>query len=111
MANERWEVILQIQLGLPWRQASAEQRKEAHAEFLEMAKKWKASGIRLIGTFTFPQVLNGYSNNWFFGIDNDTQMDQINRDIMGSQFGKIIEDFSLANGGANADFEENWRSW
>jgi chlorite dismutase len=110
MAEIRLEVLLQFTNGLPWRQASEEQKKKAMESWRQLYKKWKGSGIHLIGNFSASRALDRYSNNLLFAIKDIQQYNEMTGDLMDADATKWIEDWRMVLGQGFPQVEELWKS-
>jgi hypothetical protein len=76
--------MLRLHLGVPFRQASAEERQELMEQFKQFYAKWKASGVKLIGSYHgCGEGVGGYAHYVLFDVDDIETVYQMNRDIFG----------------------------
>jgi hypothetical protein len=110
MTDQPIRVFFQASLGLAFRQATNEEKKKVGEAWEECAKKWKSSGVKLIGYFgAYGEALDGYGHNYIFEVDDVSKVQEMDADIHQSEFGKFVERLSLHVGRGHGT-EEWWES-
>lgn len=110
-ATRPLRILFRFSFGLPYRRASDEEKKKTGDLLTQMMKKWKASGVKLIGYFGAQgETLDGFSHNMILAVDDVTKALELDADITGTEFGKYIERFSLVIGWGFPPLEELWKS-
>ena len=103
-------VLFRLHFGSPYQQAPEEERKKAGELVRETFKKWKASGIRLIGTFSSTAHVDGYAHYTILEVDDLSQVQEMDRDIFLAEVGKYIERFDFTVGISRQFIEDIWKS-
>ena len=97
MSEVKYGVLFQFSLGLPWRQASQEERDKATEGWQAMLAKWEADGIERLG-YIVTQATE-YAHTGLFRLKNADQHHQMEQDINDAVDAfKLVEKFSLAIG-------------
>ena len=110
MADQPIRVLFRYQLGLPFRQASDEEKKRASELWEEMSKKWKSSGVRLIGYFgAYGHAVDGFCHHYIFEVDDLERVREMNADVFRGKGSKYLERFSFHIGQGHGS-EEWWAS-
>jgi hypothetical protein len=110
MAEKPFRVLYRYMYGLPTRQASAEDRAKMRPLTEQLLRKWKTSGVKLIGYFsTYGNAVDGFCHHMILELDDLEKVTQMAEDIQGGEFGKLIERFDFHVGGGAAA-EEFWGS-
>ncbi len=102
-------VLFRFHLGLPFRQASDEEKQKSHESMGEMFKKWKSSGVKLIGTFGSPAHEDGFASHMILEVEDIAQVGEMDHDIFMGDAGKFIEDFQFHIGVARTHIEDIWK--
>jgi hypothetical protein len=103
-------VLFRFSIGLPYRQASAEEKKQVLALLQQMFQAWKAAGVRLIGTFGNQGAVDGFSHYIVLEVDDLSQVVAMDQAIMGGEVGRFVEKFSFHIGWKRDFVEEIWNS-
>ena len=103
-------VLFRIHAGLPYRQASEEEKKRLLELWIEMFKKWKSSGVKLLGTFGSGAHVDGFAHHMILEVEDEGKVGEMDRDIMMGEVGQFIEDFQFHIGGARKEIEDVWES-
>jgi hypothetical protein len=104
------KVLFQFTLGNPFFAASADARQQAMAEWRNVLRKWKASGVRLIGTFvTYGQPAAGYAHTVLLEIPHIEMLHEMNLDANGGTIGALKVGHHFTLGVRNAFVEEWWQ--
>jgi hypothetical protein len=104
------KVLFQFTLGNPFFTASDAARQQALAEWRDVLRKWKASGVRLIGTFaTYGQPAVGYANTVLLEVPHIEMLHQMNLDANGGTIGALKVGHHFTPGVRNAIVEEWWQ--
>jgi len=87
-------------LGLPWRQATEEQRQKSIEASAAMMRKWKAAGIELVGYFGAPSAgATGHVHNYIFRVKDAAQFHQMAADVdQANEAWKIVERHAMTFG-------------
>lgn len=103
-------VMSRWSLGLVGRTTPEEVRKADWEEVAQIAKKWKAAGVRLLAAFDFlGQGLDGlYSHVLFYAVPSMDVLLEMNQDLWTSKWAKHVENYSLVIGVNRPDTIENW---
>ena len=102
-------IMFRFSTGLPWRQASAEERARFSSLFTEIFTRWKSSGVKLLGYFgSRGQGIDGFSHNLIFAVDDLSVIDEMDADIISGEIGRYVEKFSFDVGWGLASFEGIW---
>ena len=97
MAAIKYEVMYQVTLGLPWRQASQEERDRAYEAYHAMTAKWKARGIERIA-YIATQATE-YAHTYIYRLKSADQHFLMAQDINDAvDLFRYIEKFSIALG-------------
>ncbi|NPV10060.1 MAG: hypothetical protein HPY83_19105 [Anaerolineae bacterium] len=112
MADRPIRVLFQYTLGLPYGQASEEERKQAAESALEMARKWKASGVTYVGYFG---SLAGpgapeFAHTTVLEVKDFVQVQEMSDELYHSEWGKYVEKYRLEVGSGWPDLDAFWRS-
>ncbi len=111
MANQpSIRVLFRFSVGLPYRQASAKEKKQALALLEQAFQKWKAAGVRLIGTFGNQGAVDGFSHYIILEVDDLSQIVEMDEEIMGGEVGRYIEKFSFHIGWSRTFVEDIWNA-
>jgi hypothetical protein len=103
-------VFFRASLGLPFRQASDEEKRKVDELWNEMATKWKSAGVRLVGYFgAHGEALDGFGHNYIFEVDDVEIVRKMDDDIVRGELGKYIERFSF-HIGCGRGVEDWWRA-
>ena len=102
-------VFFQVHMGLPYRQASDEQRSEVMDSLTGIFRKWKSSGIRLIGYFGAPGRIEGCAHNYVFEVDDVKQVREMDGDIFNGKVRAAIEKYRFHIGWGRG-VEDLWES-
>ena len=103
-------ILFRATLGLPYRQASDQQKKEFGRLWEATATKWKSSGIKLVGYFgAHGEALDGFSHNYIFEVDDACQVQDMDADIFQTQIGRYIERYSF-HIGSSPGIEAWWEA-
>ena len=112
MAGKPIRVLYRFMFGLPARQASEEARDQRVSLSQELFKKWKASGVKLIGYFaTYGNAVDGFCHHMILEVDELDKVQEMAVDIQDGEIGRFIERFDFHVGsGFEAQIEEFWES-
>ena len=102
-------VLFRFHLGLPFRQASEEERKKVGELMRETFQEWKSSGIKLIGTFGSPAHVDGFATYMIFEVDDFSKVGKMDQGFFRGEVGKFIEDFQVHVGIARTFIEDMWK--
>jgi hypothetical protein len=103
-------VLFRVSLGLPFRQASNEERKRVMQLWQETATKWKSAGVKLVGYFGADgSALHGFGHHYIFEVDDLSVIREMDADIFYGELGKYVEDFAF-NIGWGRGTEDWWES-
>ena len=102
-------VLFRCHFGLPFRQASEEEKQKVQDGMGEVFKKWKASGTKLMGYFGSSAHVDGFSHYMLFEIDDAAQVGEMDNDIFAGEIGKYVEDFQIHVGRDFEAIEEIWK--
>jgi len=104
------KVLFQFTLGNPFFAASADARQQAMTEWRDMVRKWKARGVRLIGTFaTYGQPAAGYAHTVLLEIPHIEMLQEMNHDALVGAIGALQVGHHFAIGVRSAKVEEWWQ--
>lgn len=104
------KVLFQFTLGNPFFAAPDEARQQALAEWRDVLRKWKASGVRLIGTFaTYGQPAAGYVHTVLLEIPRIEMLHEMNLDANRGTMGALKMGHHFTLGERNAFIEEWWQ--
>ena len=101
-------VLFRFHAGLPFRQASEEDRKQCFELWDDMLEKWKTSGVKLIGSFGSPAHVDGFANYLIFEVEDTGLVTEMDHDIQMGDAGQLIEDFQFHVGTPRTRVEEIW---
>jgi hypothetical protein len=94
MADLQIRVLFRWVNGLPWRQASEEERKETSEQAGVMLEKWKASGVKLLADFNVAgNAVDDFAHFWIYEVPDVAMVREMTQDI--TRIGKHMEKFSL----------------
>ena len=102
-------VMFRLHLGLPFRQAPDAEKLKVREGLGEAFKKWKESGIKLIGTFTSSAHVDGFAHHLLLEVDDITKVTEMDHDIFGGELGKYVEDFQIHTGRDFQVIEDTWK--
>ena len=101
-----YQSSLRWTLGLPFRQASEEDKKRALESQTELLRAWKASGVQLVTTFGVSGgSWDGYWRNYMFDVPDLRKARRMSTDVSHSVLGKFTEKFELVYGSREASIE------
>ena len=107
MADKPVRALLRFQLGTPFRLASAEEKQQTIDVFGQMLKKWKSSGVKLIGGFdSYGDGTTGYAHLAILEVDDVAVIESLNNDIFASDM--LFEKHSIEIGDLRPMFEKFW---
>jgi hypothetical protein len=99
-------VVFQWHLGLPWRQASEEEREQSNTLLLQIFEKWKRDpGI----THRYYFLRRGVAHYNIFEVDDLSKIDEMDNDITLAQ-GLLLEKYSFEVVFANRTVADAWGS-
>jgi hypothetical protein len=111
MADEPIRVLYRAVAGLPARQASKEEWRALGDLTAQIWEKWKASGVKLIGSFsTYGNAVDGFCHHFILEVDDVRQVHEMQRDIQGGEFGRFIEKYDFHVGYPFGKLEEEWHA-
>jgi len=102
-------VLFRFHFGLPFRQASDEEKQKAYQAIEELFKKWKSSGVKLIGTFGGPAHVDGFAHHMILEVEDVSKVWEMDQGIFGGEVGKLIEEFQFHIGVARTSIEDIWK--
>jgi hypothetical protein len=102
-------VLYRYHGGFPARQATAEENAENMEKIRQTFKKWKASGVKLVGSFHGAgEGVGGYGHYMILDIDDIETLYEMNSDVY-SGLGGMYQKHSFAVG-LPPIIEEMWES-
>ena len=108
MTDQSVRVLLRLHLGAPYRLASEEERQQSSAKFSQILKKWKASGVKLLGAYSaYGEGLGGFSHHLILDVSGPQGVEELNNDIFGS--GMLFERHSIDSGHMPSPIERMWQ--
>jgi hypothetical protein len=111
MSDEPIRVLYRAVGGLPARQASKEERSKFGDLGAQILEKWKASGVKLIGSFsTYGNAVDGFCHHIILEVDDVRKVHEMQRDIQGGEFGRFIERYDFHVGYPFRNLEEAWHA-
>jgi hypothetical protein len=96
-------VLFRYQMGLPYRQASPQERDAWARAFADMLRKWKSSGVKLKASFNSSSRVGGFCHNWIMEAGSMEFAQGLSSDLVTGPVGKLLEDFSIEVGGSMAE--------
>jgi hypothetical protein len=97
MADQPIRVLFRFHAGVPFRQASEEAKAQYRAQLIQNFGKWKASGVKLVGSFSaYGEGVGGFAHHVILDVPEITMVREMNRDILG--LGGIYQKHSFAIG-------------
>jgi hypothetical protein len=110
VAHQPIRVLFRFTRGLPFRQASDEEKKWVDTYWTETARRWKSRGVKLLGYFgAYGHAVDGFCHHYVFEVDDVDTVRQMNADIYRGKGGKYLEHFSFHVGQGHGS-EEWWAS-
>ena len=103
-------VLFRMHFGLPFRQASQEEKQKVSEKLTQMFNTWKTSGIRLLGTFGSPAHVGGFAHYLLFEVDDYEKVGEMDRGIFAGEVGRYIENFDLHIGMSRSQIEDVWKA-
>jgi hypothetical protein len=110
MAEKPIRVLWRVTLGQPYRHAAADEKQRANESLTATLKKWKAAGVRLLGSWMAPGGdLDGYCHYLILEMKDLEQLSQFNREFFDtSEYARLIAEYSMAVGDINQPWEKWW---
>ena len=110
MADQPIRVLFRFTRGLPFRQASDEEKQRVNELWTALCTKWKSGGVELIGYFgAYGHSVDGFCHNYIFEVDDVEQVRRMNTDVFRGEGAQYLETFSFHLGQGHGS-EEWWAS-
>jgi hypothetical protein len=112
MAEKSIRVLFRFTLGQPYRHASAEEKQAANKSMGEHMTKWKAAGVRLLGSWMAAGGdLDGYCHYLTLEMKDLEQLREFNVDFGRTAWAQLTDQYSIAVGDINQPWEGWWAQW
>ena len=106
MTDEPVRVMLQIKLGLVWRQAPDDVKSQIMERWNGFWREWKAAGVHLVGSISAPGQVGGFPNCIVLDMKDLAQVAAFDAALM--RLADHIQDFCIHIGYAGVLDEETW---
>ncbi len=109
MSEKPIRVLFRFTFGQPARHMPPEQRQQLNAGWIPFLKKWKAEGVKLLGSWMAPGgELEGYCHHLILEMKDLEQLHQFNQEFNQSSMATIVDKYAIAVGDIEQPWDEYW---